>query len=337
MAMLNHRHIIGAVMVTTVSLLLAGGSLGAQSVSSSDLQRLEASLNDVTNDIDRLRSRDQSLASRLERELADLRDEIAYLRVKLRREGTVDRRDYTQLRDDIDQLANRARGRSTVERYPGTTGTTGTRVPPAPPGTGGYDPLPPRTDPPRTGGYDPLPPSSTRNDPYTLDVGQQLDVRLQTGLTSRSAQVEDRFEATTIVDLYKDERLLVPAGSIVRGIVTSVDRATRMDRKGSITVAFDQLIIDRRRYDIRATVLDALESEGIKGEAGRIGTAAGVGAVIGGIIGGVKGALIGILIGGGGTIAATEGKDVELLAGTILRIQLDSPVMLGQATTIRSR
>jgi len=316
MAILNHRHIIGAVMVTTVSLLLAGGSLDAQStVSSSDLQRLEASLNEVTIDIDRLRSRDQSLASRLERESADLRDEIAYLRVKLRREGTVDRREYTQLRDDIDQLANRARGRSAVERYPGTTGTTGTG------GSGGYG----------------TPPSSTRSDPYTLDVGQQLDVRLQTALTSRTAQVEDRFEATTVVDLYKDERLLVPAGSIVRGIVTSVDRATRMDRKGSVTVAFDQLIIDGRRYDIRATVLDALESEGIKGEVGRIGTAAGVGAVIGGIIGGVKGALIGILIGGGGTIAATEGKDVELAAGTILRIQLDSPVMLGQATTIRPR
>ena len=69
---------------------------------------------------------------------------------------------------------------------------------------------------------------------------------------------------------------------------------------------------------------EALESEGIRGEAGRIGAGAGVGAIIGGILGGLKGALAGILIGGGGTIAATEGKDVNLPSGTVLRVRLDS-------------
>ena len=72
----------------------------------------------------------------------------------------------------------------------------------------------------------------------------------------------------------------------------------------------------------------AIESEGIKGEAGKIGAGAGVGAIIGGILGGVKGAMAGILIGGGGTIAATEGKDVELPAGTVLRVRLDSGLNL---------
>ena len=58
----------------------------------------------------------------------------------------------------------------------------------------------------------------------------------------------------------------------------------------------------------------------------RIGTGAGVGAIIGGILGGFKGALAGILIGGGGTIAATEGKEVELPPGSVLRVRIDSPV-----------
>jgi len=58
------------------------------------------------------------------------------------------------------------------------------------------------------------------------------------------------------------------------------------------------------------------------------GGATGVGAIIGGILGGFKGALAGILIGGGGTIAATEGKDVELPPGTVLRVRLDSPLIL---------
>ena len=75
---------------------------------------------------------------------------------------------------------------------------------------------------------------------------------------------------------------------------------------------------------MRGTVTQALESEGIKGEAAKIGAGAGVGAIIGGILGGVKGALLGILIGGGGTIAATEGKDVDLPPGTMLRVRMDT-------------
>ncbi len=118
--------------------------------------------------------------------------------------------------------------------------------------------------------------------------------------------------------------VLVPAGSTLRGVVTSVQKAGRLERKGSLTVKFDQVRINGRSYPIQATVTDALESEGIRGEAGRIGAGAGVGAIIGGILGGLKGAVAGILIGGGGTIAATEGKDVDLTAGTVLRVRLDS-------------
>jgi hypothetical protein len=90
-------------------------------------------------------------------------------------------------------------------------------------------------------------------------------------------------------------------------------------------VSFDQVTIDGRVHPMRGTVTEALESEGIRGEAGRIGAGSAIGAIIGGIIGGVRGALVGVLIGGGGTIAATEGKDVTLPAGTILRVRMDSP------------
>jgi hypothetical protein len=40
----------------------------------------------------------------------------------------------------------------------------------------------------------------------------------------------------------------------------------------------------------------------------------------------VKGALLGVLIGAGGTIAATEGTDVKLPLGTVLRIRVDQPL-----------
>jgi putative Ca2+/H+ antiporter (TMEM165/GDT1 family) len=37
---------------------------------------------------------------------------------------------------------------------------------------------------------------------------------------------------------------------------------------------------------------------------------------------------LGVLIGGGGTIAATEGKELELPQGTVLRVRLDSPLQV---------
>jgi hypothetical protein len=61
-------------------------------------------------------------------------------------------------------------------------------------------------------------------------------------------------------------------------------------------------------------------------DAARVGAGAVIGAIIGGIIGGGKGALVGVLVGGGGTIASTEGSDVDLPVGTILRVRIDQPV-----------
>jgi hypothetical protein len=167
--------------------------------------------------------------------------------------------------------------------------------------------------------------------PRTIPVGQEIDVRLQSRLSSETAQVEDRFEATTLVDPAHGDELLIPAGSVFGGIVSGVERATRTDRTGRLTLAFDTLTIDDQTYKIRATVTDALESKGLKGEAGRA-TAGGVaGAIIGGILGGGKGALAGLVIGGGGAILATPGKNVTLDVGTVLRARFDSPVALDPA------
>lgn len=161
-----------------------------------------------------------------------------------------------------------------------------------------------------------------------LPVGTEVDVRLQNTISSATAQVEDRVEATTVLNVDNQEVVLMPAGSVFRGSVTSVNRPGRLDRKGSLTLLFDQVTVRNQTTKVRATVLQALESEGIKGDTARIGAGAGVGAIIGGILGGFKGVLAGILVGGGGVIAATEGQDVTLPAGTILRVRLDTPLIV---------
>jgi hypothetical protein len=275
------------------------GAVSAQTniTSSADIQRLQDSVYEASRDVSQLRTRDSVLAAQLQGELDDARDEAVYLKVKLRKNERIDRNEYLDLRDRIEAIRNRARGDF----------ASPTRSSPA-----ARDDRPAST----TGRAD----STT----YDVPVGTEFDVRLSNALSSATAQVEDRFEATTMVDLQQGNRVVVPAGSVMRGVVSSVKKAGRIERTGSLTVAFDRLTIGTRSYPIRATVIDAIESEGIKGEAGKIGAGAGVGAVIGAILGGAKGALAGILIGGGGTIAATEGKDVELAPGTVLRVRLDS-------------
>ena len=301
--------------------LATPASTQSTTATAADVQRLQDQVYNVDREISRLRTSDPQRVSQLQSELDDLRDEVVYLRVKLRREGTLSRNDYTDVRSRLDDLRGRVRdaGGNTRDTTRDTTGQTST-------GSG-------RTQSDTEGTYEPRSSTADRTadrgrrtaGTSVIPVGQELDVRLQDTLSSDRNQVEDRFTATTVVDLEVDGRVVIPAGAEMRGVISSVHPAGRVDRKGSMTVSFDELTISRRSYPIRGTVTQAIESEGVGGEVAKIGTGAGVGAIIGGILGGFKGAMAGILIGGGGVIAATEGKDVELPAGTILRVSLDTP------------
>jgi hypothetical protein len=162
--------------------------------------------------------------------------------------------------------------------------------------------------------------------PGTIPAGQEVDVRLRSTLSSETAQVEQRFETTTVVDLMQNGRVLVPAGSVMRGVVSDVDKAGRVDRDGALTLTFDKLSVNGRERNIRGSATEIFESKGIREEGTVAAAGAGVGGIVGGIIGGVKGAVLGAVIGAGGAIAATDGKDITLPAGSIVRVRLDSPV-----------
>ena len=330
--MIRHRLALSAWAracgIAAIVLACALPASAQTNVTTTDIQRLQDQVYEAGNDVSRLRSSNADLAARLQTELDDLRDEVVYLKVKLRKDGSISRSEYADVQDRLQSLRTRARGDArsdtpgwrTNSDTPGTGTSGGTRGGVSG-GTGGG------VSGGVVGDDRSRQEQGTRSSSSTsaIPAGQEIDVRLQKELSSGTAQVEQRFEATTAADLYRGNDVLIPAGSAVRGVVSSVTKATRMDRKGSLTVSFDQITIRGRNYPIRGMVTQALESEGIKGEAARIGAGAGIGAIIGGIIGGVKGALLGVLIGGGGTIAATEGKDVTLPPGTILRVRLDTP------------
>ena len=280
------------IIAAVVLLMSPIPALAQAQVTAADIQRLQDSTFDATTDMGRLRQRDPRLAESLERELDDLRDEVIYLKVKMRKSGAT-RAEYSDLRDRIDRLRSQIRG----DAAPASTSARPAVV---------DEPV-----------------SATE-----IPVGTEFDVRLQTRLNSGTARVEDRFDATTIVPYERNGKVLVPAGSVMRGVVNSVTPASRgINRKGELTLVFDRFTINGRTYSVRATVMQALQGEA---DTGRVAAGAGVGAIIGAILGGTRGALTGILIGGGGTVAATEGNDVDIAPGTVLRVRLDAPLDVGQ-------
>ena len=268
-----------------ITALVAG--LAAQAaVTAADLARLEATAGDIDLLADKLSKSDATLATEVRASLQDAAEEIVYLKVKLRRDGRVTREEYAALRDRLETLRIRATGQKvSAQPIPADDPVAGVSVP----------------------------------------VGTVFEIRLQTALNSGRATVEQRFEGTTFQDVFIGSKLAIPSGSVARGFVSSVRPAGRIDRKGSLTLSFDEIRIDNRTYRLRATVTEALDPK-VGQDASRIGAGAVVGGIIGGILGGGKGALLGVLIGGGGTIAATEGSDVDLPVGTVLRIRLDQPL-----------
>lgn len=317
-----------ALLVAVTLGIYASPAFAQQSstVTQADVQRLQDNVYLADRDISQLRSRDATRANQLVTELDDLRDEVVYLKVKLRKERTLSRTEYAEVRDRIDDVRSRARG-DVASAAPAAPAAVPAATPASSASTGSSTASRSTTPPTATTSSSR---STTSTGSLEIPAGTQVDVRLQASLNSGTAQVEDRFEGTTTADTIVDGRVAIPAGAVVRGVVTSVEPGTRTNRTAKMTVSFDQVTVDGRSYPIRGTVTEAIQGEGIRGEAGRTAAGAGVGAIIGGILGGFKGALAGILIGGGGTIAATEGKEVELPQGSILRVRLDSPVQIDQ-------
>ena len=275
--------------------VLAASPAAAQTVTKADIDRLEVLSNEVTADLSTARSRNVALGN-IDLTAEELREEVIYLKVKQRKGERITRAQYNDVRTRLETLQGRTR-----------TAASGIRGGVAGSGT-----------------------QRDRNRVYRdreIPEGTELDVRLEQALSSETATLEQRFEATTAADIFQNERVLIPAGSRVRGVVSSVDSASRTDRRGSMTLAFDQITVNGRTYDMRGTVTEVLQGDK-SDEVAKIGGGAGVGAIIGGILGGIKGAIIGAAIGAGGTIAATEGSDVNLDAGTILRVRLDAPLVV---------
>ena len=167
----------------------------------------------------------------------------------------------------------------------------------------------------------------TRGSNMTIPEGTEIQVRLDTPLSSRTARPEDRFEGTVMMPVYIDNRMVVEAGARTRGTVVMAEPAERPARGGKLDLAFNSLELeDGTRVDVRSRVVSISENID-KSETGqKAGIGAALGTLLGSVIGGRKGALVGLIVGGAGGAITTRGEEVELPEGTILTLRTERAV-----------
>ena len=163
----------------------------------------------------------------------------------------------------------------------------------------------------------------------TIPAGTTLPLELTTAVSTATAQVEMPVSARLRRAVTIDGTTALPAGTVLHGEVSEVERAGRVQGRSRLALRFTSVVIDGQRESLRTNPL-TFEGEATKSEdATKIGAGAGIGAAIGGILGGGSGAAKGAVIGGAagtGAVLATRGKEVELAAGSDLNPTLASAV-----------
>lgn len=175
----------------------------------------------------------------------------------------------------------------------------------------------------------PAPPAPEYRE-VTIPAGTRLSVVLDTTVASDKSQVEDRVLAYLDQPVVIDEMTVVPRNAKVFGTVTEATRSGKVKGLARIVVRFSQMSVSEgETLDIKTASVVREAQSTKKKDATKVGIGAVGGAIIGGIAGGGKGAAIGTAVGGGvgtGAVMMTRGAEVELAAGTPLKVQLTAPL-----------
>lgn len=187
---------------------------------------------------------------------------------------------------------------------------------------------PPAPAQPPPAGTAPAQPAPPQWRDVTIPADTALPLELLTAISSETAQVEAPVRARLRQALVVDGYTALPAGTVLHGSVTDVERAGRVQGRARLAFRFTEAELDGRREDLRTNAV-AFEGEATRGEdATKIGAGAVGGAIIGGILGGGSGATKGAAIGGAagtGVVLATRGREVSLAAGMSIAATLASP------------
>jgi type IV secretion system protein VirB10 len=188
---------------------------------------------------------------------------------------------------------------------------------------------------------------------YTVPAGTKVLLQLRSGIDTRSAKPGDGVYLASTLPVVVGNKVLIPAGVYVQGVVDRVVRAGRVKGRSQLDMHFTEMIFPNgsvveipglvnslpgaRKQTVKNDGEGTIEQKGDKGrnagKAAEIAIPAAGGVALGGAVAGhpVAGGVAGI-----GAIAAaaglttlfTRGADVNIESGTQVEMVLQRPLLL---------
>jgi hypothetical protein len=190
-------------------------------------------------------------------------------------------------------------------------------------------------------------PSPQNRNMITLPAGTKVALVLKHAISTKSAQPGDGVYAETTFPVVLEERIVIPAGTYVQGVISYVKRAGRVKGRAEVLMHFRSLIYPNGYMVALPGAVDSfpgseiarlkddegtIESQPTKGrEAASVGGAAATGAIVGAAAARGKGAIVGGTVGtaiGLATVLFTRGPDVRIESGSTLEMVLQRPLQI---------
>jgi hypothetical protein len=160
-----------------------------------------------------------------------------------------------------------------------------------------------------------------------------VTVRLRETLTTAGHSKDDGFNVTLDAPLIINGIAIAERGSMHKGRIVDLVRASRMGGRAKIGIELTQLTLsDGQAVDVTTdTFVQEGEGADKSGTLARTATLAGIAASIGGMASGGKGALIGAGIGaaaGAGSVVFRKSPEIVLNSETRLTFRVKAPVTI---------
>jgi hypothetical protein len=172
--------------------------------------------------------------------------------------------------------------------------------------------------------------SAPRDHGVTVPAGTSFKVAVATKITSATAMPGDTWTGTVKDPVIVGDRVVIPAGATVNGVVSGAKAAEKGSR-AMLLLAVRSVEVDGKSHAISAEADSMVAGSTRARNVGAVAGGAGAGALIGKAIGGGKGALIGGLLGAGaatGAVAASKGYQVEVKEGAEVSFNVTESVVM---------
>ncbi len=168
---------------------------------------------------------------------------------------------------------------------------------------------------------------------YLLKAGTRILVRMDNGINSKSAGIDDTFTAQVSEPVIVGETAVLPAGSEVEGRVIRATPAGKAGKGGNLEVKFESLrLTGGIKREIDAVLVKKLTARSSRPRnILTVITGTAVGALLGTLIKGSDGVIVGSVIGAGagtGVVLGGNGNEVGFRADEEFAIELTKSVTL---------